>query len=82
MLTGRVLVLITAQDRERQHVRGEAQPLYGLAHDIESVDTVSHAADTSSGVVSITLMHETFLHGYHINFNTSTYLFNLVKLFK
>ncbi|KAJ4431941.1 hypothetical protein ANN_20550 [Periplaneta americana] len=35
-----------AQDRERQHVRGEAQPLYGLSHDTESIDSMPSGTDS------------------------------------
>ncbi|KAJ9597344.1 hypothetical protein L9F63_011784, partial [Diploptera punctata] len=40
-----------AQDRERQHVRGEAQPLYGLSQDVETAsDSTVRSADITSGV--------------------------------
>ncbi|XP_069694063.1 probable E3 ubiquitin-protein ligase HERC1 isoform X1 [Periplaneta americana] len=35
-----------AQDRERQHVRGEAQPLYGLSHDTESIDAMPSGTES------------------------------------
>ncbi|XP_021933596.1 probable E3 ubiquitin-protein ligase HERC1 isoform X3 [Zootermopsis nevadensis] len=34
-----------AQDRERQHVRGEAQPLYGMLHEAEAFNSVTQGAD-------------------------------------
>lgn len=55
---------VIAQDRERQHVRGEAQPLYGMLQDTEAMDSVPQGADSGrlsdkgscSGVVS-TITH-------------------------
>ncbi|PSN36069.1 hypothetical protein C0J52_06695 [Blattella germanica] len=40
------LVERAAQDRERQHVRGEAQPLYVLPQDTETADASPHGTDS------------------------------------
>jgi hypothetical protein len=55
---------IIGQDRERQHVRGEAQPLYGVFQDTELLDSVPQGIDSvrisdmgsSSGVVSTAML--------------------------
>ena len=48
-------------------MRGEAQPLYGLSQDVESVDTVTRTADTGSGVVSIfnNYSYDSYKFGLH-----------------
>jgi hypothetical protein len=55
---------VVGQDRERQHVRGEAQPLYGVFQDSELMDSVPQGIDSvrmsdmggSSGVVSTVML--------------------------
>lgn len=55
---------IIGQDRERQHVRGEAQPLYGVFQDLELLESVPQGIDSvrisdtgsSSGVVSTVML--------------------------
>jgi hypothetical protein len=63
---------VVAQDRERQHVRGEAQPLYGMLQDTEAIDSVSQGAGSvrmsdmgsCSGVVStVTLVQLSYFSG-------------------
>jgi hypothetical protein len=55
---------IIGQDRERQHVRGEAQPLYGVFQDTDLMDSVPQGIESvrmsdmgsSSGVVSSVML--------------------------
>lgn len=55
---------VIGQDRERQHVRGEAQPLYGVFQDLELMESVPQGIDnirisdmgSSSGVVSTVML--------------------------